>query len=517
MERLRRTIHTVIALGLLASGAGVMMWLIHTKPAPPERAAATPIPSVVVTTVTPRIEQAPVVGYGTVRPKNQVQVVPQVSGKLVYTHEDLAQGKIIPSGELLFKIDPTVYEARVRQAEAEIRGLEATLARQDQHEKNLDERIANVMAMLAIDENDHATSKRLFEVDKVGTQRDVDLIYQKYLRQKDIVVQLQNERAMTPHLKLETQAQLDASRGRLKQARHDLESTKIFCPFKARIEAVSAYTAQVVTAYFSIATLTDMEAFEISVAIDPRDLRWLARVIRPEALEQDEDVDRPAVKVAWSLSGRQLTWKGHVSRFERVDEVTRTARMVVEVRDVDMVASVDLGSGETKPALSIGMHCRAELPAEPLDDALLVPRHAIYDDRWVYVFEPDVGSGDGDIGRLGRREVTMLRTLSDEILVDYRGRIGAKVCELTQGDLIVVSQLVKPVVGMRVSLRGQGLTGGDVTAMAAPHSWPDEFEPSLVRPARGGFLAPTFAEIPSHEPLEPMERRTGILLTVGTR
>ncbi|MFQ5589883.1 MAG: efflux RND transporter periplasmic adaptor subunit [Phycisphaerae bacterium] len=466
-ERLRRTINLIVALVILSSSALLMGWLIKTKPPPSAHQARKTVPSVAVARLEPRTETAPVVGYGTVRPKNQIKVVPQVSGKLVYTHEDLAPGRIIASGEVLFEIEPTVYEARVRQAEAEIRGLEATLGRHDQLMENLDARIANALQMLAIEEQDYLTSKRLFEIDKVGTQRDVDLVHQKYLQQKDVVVQLRNERAMSPHLKLETQAQLDAARARLSQAQHDLASTKISCPFKARIETVSAYTAQVVTAHFSIATLTDMEAFEISVGIDPRDLRWLARSVRPEALEEETDASRPEVKVAWSLPGRQFSWRGHVSRFERVDEATRTARMVVEIRDVDMVAHADTDEAGPSPALSIGMHCRAELPAEPLVDALMIPRHAIYDDRWVYVFEPDAPSPDGQSGRLGRREVTVFRTVNEEVLVDYDGRDSTKVCGLTQGDLVVVSPLVKPVVGMRVSLRNiDAALGVETTASA---------------------------------------------------
>ena len=156
--------------------------------------------------------------------------------------------------------------------------------------------------------------------------------------------------------------------------------------------------------------------------------------------------------------------------------------MVVEVRDVDMIASVDLSSTDSNPTLSIGMHCRAELPAEPLDDALLVPRHAIYDDRWVYVFEPDTGVVGSGVGRLGRREVSTLRTLSDEVLVDYKGGNTANVCELRQGDLLVVSPLVKPVVGMRVSLRDREFAGGEMTAMAPPNARPDERERAVGTP-----------------------------------
>ena len=41
----------------------------------------------------------------------------------------------------------------------------------------------------------------------------------------------------------------------------------------ARVDAVTAQETQVVIASFQIATLTDMEALEVPVVIDPRDLR----------------------------------------------------------------------------------------------------------------------------------------------------------------------------------------------------------------------------------------------------
>jgi hypothetical protein len=161
------------------------------------------------------------------------------------------------------------------------------------------------------------------------------------------------------------------------------------------------------------------------------------------------------VKVHWSLHGQEFTWRGHVTRFERVNEATRTAELVVEVRDIDMVATVNVGNDDSAPSLAIGMHCQVELPAEPLTDALLVPRHAVYDNRWVYVFEPRTDAKDEHSGVLSRREVSMLRSTGDNVLVDYASRQGTEVCELKPGELLVVSPLIKPVIGMSVRLRDE--------------------------------------------------------------
>jgi len=142
-----------------------------------------------------------------------------------------------------------------------------------------------------------------------------------------------------------------------------------------------------------------------TVGIARGQVRQVAATCTGRILKIPEDVAlfRPVKK------DQTLVVMDTVAENERVDEATRTAQLVVEIRDVDMVASVSDGDVAARPTLSMGMHCRAELPAEPLADAVVVPRHAVYDNRWVYVFEPDPNVPDGASGRLAQREVPMLR------------------------------------------------------------------------------------------------------------
>jgi len=190
LENTRRKIRLMLAGSILAGGIVVCVSLVMTKPVPAVRSAFNRILEVATRTIQPQLENTPIVGHGTVRPKNQVDIVPQVSGILTRVHQHLAPGKIIPKGELLFEIDQTVYQARLLQAEAKVRGLEVALSRDDKEMENLKERILNAEQMLEIDYRDYATSKRLFEVEEVGTEHDVDLVHQKYLRQKDTTAQL---------------------------------------------------------------------------------------------------------------------------------------------------------------------------------------------------------------------------------------------------------------------------------------------------------------------------------------
>lgn len=467
MEAVRRITLVITTAAMLAVGVAAMAWLVATKPTPPLRSTMARNFPVEVISVRSGIETTPILASGSVRPKNQVDVTPQVSGKLKFAHPDLAEGKVIRRGELLFEIDPAMLESQVLQVDAESRALAASLSRHDSETDSLEARLRNADQILAIEHRDYETSKRLYEEEKVGTQRDLDASQRKFLRQKGVVLDLQSKLATMPHRKLESQARLDASQARLAKAHYDLDNSRIHCPFDARVESVHALTSQVVTAFFSIATLTDIEAFEISVGINPADLQWLDEGIRPQAFrDPPSGVDlAPDVAVYWSLPDHEFTWRGRVTRFERMDEVTRTAQAVIEVRGEDLQAA-DRRDHALNPALSVGMYCRVALPAKPLRDAIRVPRHTIYIDQLVYVFEPDDGDPQSGLGRLRARKIPRLRSMADDVLVDFGDRSGGAVCELKPGELLVVTPLVKPMSGMKVRLSSHRMSTHQRTAEA---------------------------------------------------
>ena len=263
LEYIRRSINVVIAALAVSGGSVAAVRLVQEVFASRSGLIPTRVLEVRAVPAVPHSGRIPVVAHGTVRAGRQVDIVPQVSGELRHVHRDLAPGKIIADGELLFEIDPTVYELRVRQVEAEIQGLEANLERQEDELAGLDRRILNAEEMLAIRERDYRTSKQLRDVENIGTQRSVDLAYQTFLRQSDMVAELEGLRALIPYSRRELEAKLDAARAKLRQARYVSEQTRIVCPFRARVEAIYVHESEVVTAHFAIARLTDLEAFEI--------------------------------------------------------------------------------------------------------------------------------------------------------------------------------------------------------------------------------------------------------------
>lgn len=444
-----RSMRLITAAAGLAGAVVASGWLLVNRPAPAEREHVSAVPEVAVTRISPQPVNWPVIGYGTVRPKKRLNVVPQVTGQLTHVHPNLLPGRVIQRGEVLFEIDGRLYDSRLRQAEAEAAALEAGIARQDKERESLATRLANARASLAIEESDYQSAKDLYDAQQVGMKRDVDQLRYKYLRAKDMVDELVGRETTLPFAITQAKAELEAARARVAQARQDLEHTRIECPFRARVESVHVGDTQVVTAFFSIAELTDMEAFELTVGVDPRDLRWLDRNVHPNSLTEGAPPESPAVVLRSAAQGQHLHWNGHVTRFERVDERTRTAQLVVEVREADLPAN-GAASFDDRPTLSIGMHCRAELPGRRIDDAILVPRHAIHDDRFVYVV---VAGGDAALGRLAERVVHPLRSFGDLVLVGPGEAASDEAPSLQGGELVMTSPLSNPIDGMVVRVR----------------------------------------------------------------
>lgn len=453
METLRNTIRVSVAVLILAAGAALMVGMIRTKPAAPSANQEPRLPLVEIIRVEPVEETAPVVVYGTARPKDVIQILPQTAGRLVRVHPLLAVGKNIPQGELLFEIDDTVHQAAVRQAEAEVAALQTALQRNTLETATLTERIAHAERLVALDQADHQSALLLLDEEKIGNRRDVDLLFQKALRQESLLTELRAAYDALPLLRKETEARLEASEARVVQARHELQNTRILCPFHARVEQALIRETQVVVPGTVLAVLSRPDSYEITVAVDPVDVTWLHSAVQPAALSKATSAAAPTARVTCAPDGFLDAWNGRVARFERIDELTRTVRIVVEVDTADR--SMDAHSDRAKSGLALtsGAYCRVELPVEPRSDFLRLPRSAVVDEHSVYVVEPSPDSPG--IGRLAARTVTIRRRMDEFVLVDQQGAASKGASELKAGDQLVVSPPANPVPGMpiRVSPR----------------------------------------------------------------
>ena len=167
-----------------------------------------------------------------------------------------------------------------------------------------------------------------------------------------------------------------------------------------------------------IATVYGLDAVEIPLPLDDRELAWFD-LPKPGELG-------PQAVVTASFGGREHRWQGRVDRLEgQVDPRSRTVRVVVVV---------DEPFAETagRPPLLPGTFVDVEIAGRRLDEVISIPRAALRpgDEVWVL---------DGD--RLRIREVEVLR----------RERLQALLGGgLATGERIVTSSLDAVTDGMAV-------------------------------------------------------------------
>src|SRR5436309_15722243 len=110
-----------VALALVLVGAAAARRLA------PVASAAPPAPEVSVLTVVPETVTARFEYVGQAAASRSVEVRSQVTGVIVA--RPYAEGTDVAKGTLLFRIDPTTYEAAYRSAQARLANADRTLAR----------------------------------------------------------------------------------------------------------------------------------------------------------------------------------------------------------------------------------------------------------------------------------------------------------------------------------------------------------------------------------------------------
>ena len=108
------------AILLLVGAVAIAALMIALRPEPEEQEVVTGAPLVQTAAYEVTTGAIEIQGSGTVQPREEVTLGAEVSGKLVYVNPAFQEGGRVPSGAVLFRIDPSDYNNRVRSARADI-------------------------------------------------------------------------------------------------------------------------------------------------------------------------------------------------------------------------------------------------------------------------------------------------------------------------------------------------------------------------------------------------------------
>jgi RND family efflux transporter MFP subunit len=365
----RRLVHFAIALGLVALGVLGMRALTASQAELEKLRPSTPIPLVRTIRVTAGPQSVIIRGEGTVQPLQEIQLVPEVDGKVVYVSPALVDGGEFSRGDTLLRIDPVDYQLAVTLAEAKVKDAESSLE------------LAEEEAAAAGEE-----WRMLYGGKPEAEPEPPPLV------------------AKEPQLAA-AQAKLAANKADLRKAQLDLERTELMAPFDGRVSQENVDLGQYVSPGQPLATLYATEAADVVLPLEDESLFWF----HVPGFTDGNGLGSSA-KIRARVGGRDLSWAGRVVRAEgKLDERTRMINVIVRVDK----------PYATRPPLAMGLFVTVEIEGRNLPKAAVIPRPALHEDDVVWVTDEE--------NRLRFRKVDVARVQGDKVVLEAGLKDGERV------------------------------------------------------------------------------------------
>lgn len=344
MGKNKKIIQAVLAVVILFVGFGILKKLASMRKPPVKKPRVVTSPLLNAERVHSESMQMVVNGFGTVRPKVEIKVIPQVSGKVVACHANFVNGGFFKAGEGLITIDPQDYAFAVENAAATVAQAQVQL------DKELAEQVVALQEWGQLYEGAEPTSPLV--------RRDLQVNYAK--------------------------AQLKSAEASLKTAELNLDRTVIRVPFDGRISEESVDLGQFVTVGQSLATVYATDAVEIVVPLADHKLAWFDVPLGYQNGQGQGDQKGSEVELTSDFAGAIHTWSGRVVRTEgRIDPMSRMVNIVIEVEKPFELSN-------SRPPLVPGMFVEVGIKGKMLDNVVRIRRDAVHNRNEVWVHEGDV-------------------------------------------------------------------------------------------------------------------------------
>lgn len=363
---------------VLLVSIGIVQVLNAAKPEPEKKENAHRVVSLHVDEVRKDQVTISVQTQGEVKPKTEIELIPQVSGRIVAISESFAEGSEFEPGTLLVKIDDTDYRLAVIRAEARVAAAKV----------QVEQELAN------------AKVKQSHWLDKSAKSEPTPFALNE----------LQVE---------EAKANLRAAEADLKEAELNVERTSISVPFRGHVRARHIGIGQYVSAGTPLGSVFSTDTVEIRLPLTDSQL---AELDLPMGFTADA-FNAPLVSFSARVGNHERSWEGRIVRTSAsVDQQTRLIYAIAEVED-----PYGLGA-DTGAPLAVGMFVMAEIAGVKSQPALVLPRLALRNANKVYVINDD--------NRLEIRTVEVLSTSEESVLVSDGVAPGEMVVTSTIPDAV---------------------------------------------------------------------------------
>jgi membrane fusion protein, multidrug efflux system len=379
---MRTVLRILLPLAVIAVAVAGAWALVVSRPVVATRPADPVVPLVRVVTADRQAVDVVVRSQGTVMPRTETVLVPEIVGRVIDAAPSLVPGGFFEAGETLLRLDPRDYELAVVSARAQV---------------------AQATARLTIEEEEAAVARREWSV--LGRGGDPAPLV-----------------AREPQL-ADARASLAAAQSGLERAERDLARTAIAAPFTGRVRDRRVDVGQVVAPGNVLATLYAVDTAEVRLPLPDEELAFLDVPLGHRV--SGRDAGGPRVRLHATFAGQPAEWTGRIVRTEgEIDAASRMVHLVVEVSDPYRGAT----------PLAVGLYVQADIQGRRLTDVTVLPRSALRGRDQVLVVDHE--------NRLRYRQVDVVRRDGETVIVRGGLAPGERVC-VSPLDVAVDGMLVR--------------------------------------------------------------------------
>lgn len=331
-------ISTPIFIIFLAIVLAVVLTKMRKKPEVVKR--DTPTLAIMASEAVADNVQLTVNVQGETRPRTEIDLVPEVAGKITYVSSKFLGGGLFAKGDTLYRIDQSDYQVAVVRAEAAVARAQQVLVREKAESE--------------------IASK---DWEDLGTGPASDLTLRK------------------PQM-LEAMAGLQSAQADLDNAKIRLGRTAVRAPFNGRVREKFADLGQYVNPGSRLGRIFATDITEVRLALSDADL---TRLDIPVAYVAKSRESAPDVLISGVIGGQLREWPAKIMRTDSTfDTQTRSLFAIAEVVD-----PYGKGVAEGGYPLAPGMYVDAAISGKSLENVIIIPRDGLRPENKVYVVNMD--------------------------------------------------------------------------------------------------------------------------------
>jgi len=377
-KRSEKRLKWALSIGVIAAAVAIAVILVATKAEPPRAEKTLEGTLVDIIQVSTSRHDVDLHAKGTVVPAKEVMLQSEVGGRVMWQSPELVAGGRFEEGQPILRVDGRDYKLAVESFRSQVRRTRLDLT--------LERRRGEV-------------AKR--EWNSFGEMDATD--EQRALAQRE------------PQLEA-ARLELKAAESSLKKAELDLARTTLRAPFNAMVVEEHVDPGQLLSPQTTVARLVGTDEYHVQVSVPVSSLRTIRA--------RSGDTPGSPTTIIQRVGQGTIERRGEVIRqLPDLDPGGAMARVLVSIEN-------PLGQEGELPLL-LGSFVDVATAAQPIDDAIRIPRVALRNGRYVYVMN------DKDL--LEIREVQIGWSEPDAVLVT---------AGLEPDDRVVVSRIATPIPNM---------------------------------------------------------------------